>query len=64
MKPGIYQKKRSYYNFWSQTYKSLAIEKDLKTENTKKFSDNTKDDDSENLKKKLKDISNTDKETY
>ena len=28
------------------------------------FSDNTKEDDSENFKKKLKDISNTDKETY
>ena len=27
-------------------------------------SDNTKEDDSENPKKKLKDISNTDKETY
>ena len=36
----------------------------LKTDNTEHFSDNTKEDDSENSKKKLKDISNTDKETY
>ena len=36
----------------------------LKNFNTKNFSDKTKDDDSENPKKKLKDILNTDKETY
>ena len=36
----------------------------LKTDNMENFSDNTKEDDSENSKKKLKDISNTDKETY
>ena len=44
--------------------KVLAIEKDLKTDNTKNVSDNTKEDDSENSKKKVKDISNTGKETY
>ena len=31
---------------------------------TKNVGDNTKEDDSENSKEKLKDISNTDKETY
>ena len=33
-------------------------------DNTKNISDNTKEDDSEKAKKKLKDISNADKETY
>ena len=42
----------------------FGIEEFLKTDNTEKFSANTKEDDSENFKKKLKDISNTDKETY
>ena len=36
----------------------------LETDNTENSSDYTKEDDSENPKKKLKDISNTDKETY
>ena len=35
----------------------------LKTEKTKNVGDTTKEDDSENSKEKLKDISNTDKET-
>ena len=35
----------------------------LETDNTEKSSDYTKEDDSENPKKKVKDISNTDKET-
>ena len=35
----------------------------LKTDKTKDVGDNTKEDDSENSKEKLKDISNTDKET-
>ena len=35
----------------------------LKTDKTKNVGDNTKEDDSENSKEKLKDISNTDKET-
>ena len=42
----------------------FGIEEVLKTDNTENSSDNTKEDDSENPKKKLKDISNTDKETY
>ena len=42
----------------------FGIEEFLKTDNTENFSANTKEDDSENFKKKLKDISNTDKETY
>ena len=41
-----------------------GIEELLKTDNTENGSDNTKEDDSENPKKKLKDISNRDKETY
>ena len=36
----------------------------LKTDKTKNVGDTTKEDDSENSKEKLKDISNTDKETY
>ena len=36
----------------------------LETDKKKNVGDNTKDDNSENFKKKLKDISNTDKETY
>ena len=43
--------------------KVFGIEEVLKTDNTENFSDNTKVDDSENSEKKLKDISNTDKET-
>ena len=42
----------------------LENEEALKPDNTKNFSDNTKEEDSENSNKKLKDISNTDKETY
>ena len=42
----------------------FGIEETLKKDTTEIFSDNTKEDDSENFKKKLKDISNTDKETY
>ena len=44
--------------------KVLRNGKDLKTDIMKNVSDNTKEDDSENPKKKLKDISNRDKETY
>ena len=44
--------------------KVFGIEEVLKTDNTENGSDNTKDDDSENPKKKLKEISNTHKETY
>ena len=36
----------------------------LKTGKTENVDDNTKEDDSEKSKEKLKDISNTDKETY
>ena len=39
----------------------FGIEEFLKTDNTENFSANTKEDDSENFKKKLKDISNADK---
>ena len=42
----------------------MRNEKPLKTDKTKNLGDKTKEDDSENSKKKLKDISNTDKETY
>ena len=38
--------------------KVFANDKDLKTDNTKNITDNTKEDDSENAKEKLKDISN------
>ena len=41
----------------------FGIEEVLKTGNTENGRDNTKDD-SDNPKKKLKEISNTDKETY
>ena len=44
--------------------KVLVIEKDLKTDNTQNDSDNTQKDNSENKKKNLKDIANTEKETY
>ena len=42
----------------------LGNKKPLKTDKTKNIGDNTKEDDSENSKEKLKDISNIDKETY
>ena len=42
----------------------FGIEEVLKTDNTENSSDNTKEDDNENPKKKLKEISNTHKETY
>ena len=42
----------------------FGIEEFLKTDNAENFSANTKENYSENFKKKLKDISNTDKETY
>ena len=42
----------------------FGIEEVLKTDKMENFSDNTNKDDSENSKKKLKDIPNTDKETY
>ena len=41
----------------------FGIEEVLKTDNSENFSDNTKEDVSQKSKKKLKDISNTDKET-
>ena len=41
----------------------LGNEEPLKTDKTKNFGDKTKGDDTENSKGKLKDISNTDKET-
>ena len=44
--------------------KVLGNKEPLKTDKTKYFGDNTKGDNSENSKEKLKDISNTDKETY
>ena len=40
----------------------FGIEEVLKTDNAENFSAKTKDDESENPKKKLKDISNTDKD--
>ena len=42
----------------------FGTEEFLKTDNAENFSENTKEDVRENSKKKLKDISNTDKETY
>ena len=39
----------------------FGTEEFLKTDNAENSSENTKEDDSENFKKKLKDISNTDK---
>ena len=44
--------------------KVLGNEEALKTDNMKNVRDNTKEDDRENSRKKLKDISNTNKETY
>ena len=41
----------------------FGIEEFLKTDNAENFSDNTKEDETENFKKKLKDISNTNKES-
>ena len=41
----------------------MGNKESLKTDKTKNISDNTKEDDSENSKGKLKDISNSDKET-
>ena len=38
--------------------KVFANDKDLKTDNMKNITDNTKENDSENAKEKLKDISN------
>ena len=57
-------KKISYHNFWSQQTKVFGNVKPLKTGNTENVGDNTKEDDSENSKEKLSDISNTDKRTY
>ena len=42
----------------------FGTEEFLKTDNAENFSANTKENYSDNFKKKLKDISNTDKETY
>ena len=42
----------------------LENKEPLKTDKTKNVGDNTKEDDIENFKEKLKDISSTDKETY
>ena len=42
----------------------LGNKEPLKADKTENIGDNTKEDDSENSKEKLKDISNTDKETY
>ena len=42
----------------------LGNKEPFKTDKTKNVGDNTKEDESENSKKKLKGISNTDKETY
>ena len=42
----------------------FGIDEVLKTDNTENFTDHTKEDDSENSKTKLEDISNTDKESY
>ena len=44
--------------------KVLDNEEVLKTDNKKNVIDNAKEDDSENSQKKIKDISNTNKETY
>ena len=42
----------------------FGTEEFLKTDNAENFSANTKENHSDNFKKKLKDISNTDKKTY
>ena len=42
----------------------LGNEEALKTDKKKKVGENTKEDDSDNSKEKLKYISNTEKETY
>ena len=55
---------RKEVNTTSAAKQVLGNEEALKTDNTKHVSDNTKEDETENFKKKLKDISNTNKETY
>ena len=56
-------KKRSYHNFWSQTYKSFSQwKRSLKNRQiAKNFSDNIKDDDWKHSKEKIEDLSNTEK---
>ena len=56
------ENRRSQQNFLTQTSNVFGIEEVLKTDNAENFSAKTKDDESENPKKKLKDISNTDKD--
>ena len=60
----LIQRKEVSTTFKGKQIKVFGNEEPLKTDNTENGSDNTKEDDSENSKKKLKDISNTDKETY
>ena len=56
------QKKGVNINFEAKQTNVLGNKEPLKTDKTKNIGDNTKEDDSENSKEKLKDISNTDKE--
>ena len=57
------QKKEVNTNSEAKQTNVLGSKEPLKTDKTKNIGDNTKEDDSENSKGKLKYISNTDKET-
>ena len=58
------QKKEVNVNSEAKQTHVLGNKEPLNTDNTQNVGDNTKENDSENSKKKLKDISNTNKETY
>ena len=59
----LLQRKEVNTNSEAKQTNVLGNKEPLKTDKTKNIGDNTKEDDSENSKEKLKDISNTDKET-
>ena len=72
---GKYQRRRQWelqgkteryfkYRHRKEQTKVLENKEPLETDKTENVGDNTKEDDSENSEKKLKDISNTEKETY
>ena len=58
------QRKEVNTNSEAKQTNILGNKEPLKTDKMKNVGDTTKEDDSENSKEKLKDISNTDKENY
>ena len=58
------QRKDVYTTSEAKQSNVLGNQDPLKPDKTKNNGDNTKEDESEKSKEKLKDISNTDKETY